>query len=814
MARVFPVDNAIEPLLKALKTDTRAILEAPPGAGKSTRVPLALLDSEWGASGKILMLEPRRVAARSVATFMASQRGEPVGRSVGYRTRTDTQVSAHTRLEVVTEGVLTRMLLNDPELPGVSLVIFDEFHERSLNADLGLALMLETCEVFRADLGLLVMSATLDCGPLQNLLGASVIRSEGQSYPVTVSYVPGSTRQDWRDHCAEQVMALVGTAGVMLVFLPGQGEMRRVANQLHQCGCTTPITSLHGGLSLDRQQQVLALAATEPRLIVLTTNVAETSLTIEGVTHVIDSGFAREPVYDPARHRSRLVTRRISEANARQRSGRAGRLGPGHSVRLWGEAEVLARYQLPEIQRVGLDRLVLDLARWGCREPQQMPWLDVPPQAAWDSAVQRLQSAGALDENGSLTSRGEAIAQLPVDPSLASLLIVAGEAGLAESAARLVALLSERDILPGEGVDLRRRLDALENQPQRFGAVLAEARRLKTNNGHPQQRWRDAMGTLLASVYPLQISRRRSGGRGRYQMADGPGLFLHDSDSLQGTEWLLVMDTDGQPKDARIRLAWPLTEAEVEAALEEHGVWREQVGWDAEKQRVSGRRERMLGNLVLQSQTLASLDSQQRITGLLAGIRQLGLAVLPWDESWRQWQARVVRLACVQPDGQWPDVSEAGLLSDLEQWLAPYLAGMRSAADLKKLPLGAALSSLLTLEQQRQLKQDMPESVLIPTGRSVRLDYTGEQVVLAAKLQELFGLKTLPALAGGALSITVHLLTPAGRPAAITDNLARFWTENYAAVRKDLRGRYPKHPWPENPLDAQATGLTKRRLGQ
>jgi ATP-dependent helicase HrpB len=274
------------------------------------------------------------------------------------------------------------------------------------------------------------------------------------------------------------------------------------------------------------------------------------------------------------------------------------------------------------------------------------------------------------------------------------------------------------------------------------------------------------------------------------------------------------VDTDGQPKDARIRLAWPLTEAEVEAAQEQHGVWREQVGWDAERQRVSGRRERMLGNLVLQSQTLTSLDSEQRITGLLAGIRQLGLAVLPWDESWRQWQARVVRLACVQPDGHWPDVSEAGLLSDLEQWLAPYLAGMRSVADLKKLPLGVALSSLLTLEQQRQLKQDMPESAVIPTGRSVRLDYTGEQVVLAAKLQELFGLKTLPALAGGALSITVHLLTPAGRPAAITDNLARFWAENYAAVRKDLRGRYPKHPWPENPLDAQATGLTKRRLGQ
>ena len=811
MATDFPVDQAINPLLQALKAHGRAILEAPPGAGKSTRVPLALLDSEWGQRGKILMLEPRRVAARSVATFMASQRGEAVGQSVGYRTRTDTRVSARTRLEVVTEGVLTRMLLNDPELPGVSLVIFDEFHERSLNADLGLALILEASEAFRPDLGLLVMSATLDCGPLETLLQAPVVRSEGQSYPVSVAYAPVPARQDWRNHCAEQVMSLIGDAGVMLVFLPGQSDIRRVASQLNQRGCPVPVATLHGGLSLDKQQRVIALAASEPHLIVLTTNVAETSLTIEGVTHVVDSGFAREPVYDAARHRTRLVTRRISEANARQRSGRAGRLGPGHSLRLWGEADVLARYQLPEIQRVGLDRLVLDLARWGCREPQQMPWLDAPPQAAWDSAVERLQRGGALDDSGSLTARGAAIARLPVDPALALLLIAAKEAGLAEPAARLVAVLSERDILAGEGVDLRRRLEALENHPQRFATVLAEAKRLNAGNDQASQGWRDGMGGLLASVFALQISRRRSGSRGRYQMADGPGLFLHDNDSLQGTEWLLVMDTDGQPRDARIRLAWPLTDEEIESVLEQHGRWREHIGWDTEKQRVTGRRERVLGNLVLQSQTLASLDSEQQIAGLLAGIRSLGLAVLPWEAHWRQWQARIQRLSAIQPDAGWPDVSDAGLMASLEQWLAPYLAGMRSVADLKKLPLGAALSSLLSVDQQRHLKQWMPETVTIPTGRSVRLDYTGEHVVLAAKLQELFGLQALPPLAGGALAITAHLLTPAGRPAAITDNLARFWAENYAAVRKDLRGRYPKHPWPEDPLQAIPTAVTKKR---
>ena len=319
------------------------------------------------------------------------------------------------------------------------------------------------------------------------------------------------------------------------------------------------------------------------------------------------------------------------------------------------------------------------------------------------------------------------------------------------------------------------------------------------------------MGGLLASVFALQISRRRSGSQGRYQMADGPGLFLHDNDSLQGTEWLLVMDTDGQPRDARIRLAWPLTDQEIESVLEQHGRWREHIGWDTEKQRVTGRRERVLGNLVLQSQTLESLDSEQQIAGLLAGIRSLGLAVLPWEAHWRQWQARIQRLSAIQPDAGWPDVSDAGLMACLEQWLAPYLAGMRSVADLKKLPLGAALSSLLSVDQQRHLKQWMPETVTIPTGRSVRLDYTGEHVVLAAKLQELFGLQALPPLAGGALAITAHLLTPAGRPAAITDNLARFWAENYAAVRKDLRGRYPKHPWPEDPLQAIPTAVTKKR---
>jgi ATP-dependent helicase HrpB len=811
MQNEFPVDEVVEPLLDALQQAGCAILEAPPGAGKSTRVPLCLLNRSGTGQGRILMLEPRRVAARSVATFMAAQLGEPVGQTVGYRTRTDTRVSTATRLEVVTEGVLTRMALSDPELQGISLVIFDEFHERSLNADLGLALVREIREAFRPDLGLLVMSATLDCGPLVAMLDAPVIRSEGRSFPVNVIYRPPAPRQDWRDHCVQQVCSVAEEAQVILVFLPGRADIRRVARSLSESGLSLPVNELHGGLPLAQQQQVLEAAKNGGSLIVLTTNVAETSLTIEGVTHVIDSGLAREPAYDPARHRSRLVTRRISEASARQRSGRAGRLGPGCCLRLWSESEVMASHQKPEIARVALDQLVLDLARWGCREPGQMHWLDAPPAPAWQSAVARLRDGGALDAQGGLTEHGAAIAQLGVEPALAMLILAGREQGLPVAAARVAALLSERDILNGQGVDLRSRLQALEANPERHRPLLAEAQRLLAGKPGDSSDWRQNLGELLARVYPRQLACLRQAQGNRYQMMDGPGVQLPPGDSLSGTQWLLILDTDGQPRDARIRLAMPLEEADLQSVVAQRAQWHERIGWDRERQRVTGWRQRRLGAIVLQSQPMASLTAEQQTWGLLEGLRADGLGLLPWSEDCRQWQARVTTLAALD-ESDWPDVSNEGLLGNLDSWLAPFLAGMRTLQDLKRVPLSDALNLLLTPEQRTCLQRDMPETITIPTGRRVRLDYTGDTVVLAVKLQELFGLTRLPVIAGGKLTISAHLLTPAGRPAAITDNLERFWRENYQAVRKDLRGRYPKHPWPEDPLAAQATVLTKRRL--
>ncbi|WP_303759778.1 ATP-dependent helicase HrpB [Alcanivorax jadensis] len=811
MQNEFPVDDVVEPLLDALQNMGCAILEAPPGAGKSTRVPLRLLERFGAGQSRILMLEPRRVAARSVASFMATRLGEPVGQTVGYRTRTDTRVSAATRLEVVTEGVLTRMALSDPELQGISLVIFDEFHERSLNADLGLALVKEIREAFRPDLGLLVMSATLDCGPLVSMLDAPVIRSEGRSFPVSVVYRPAAPRQDWRDHCVQQVCSVAEEAQVILVFLPGRADIRRMARGLSESGLSLPVSELHGGLPLAQQQQVLEAAKSGDSLIVLTTNVAETSLTIEGVTHVIDSGLAREPVYDPARHRSRLVTRRISEASARQRSGRAGRLGPGCCLRLWSESEVMASHQKPEIARVALDQLVLDLARWGCREPRQMHWLDAPPAPAWQSAVVRLRDGGALDAQGGLTEHGAAIARLGVEPALAMLILAGREQGLPVAAARVAALLSERDILNGQGVDLRSRLQVLETNPDRHRALLSEAQRLLPGKSRDSNDWRHCLGRVLAGVYPRQLARLRQTEDNRYQMMDGPGVQLPPGDSLAGTQWLLILDTDGQPRDARIRLAMPLEEADLEPVLTRQGQWNEQIGWDRERQRVSGWRQRRLGAIVLQSQPMATLTAEQQTQGLLEGLRGDGLGLLPWSEDCRQWQARVTTLAAVD-NGDWPDVSDEALLENLESWLAPFLAGMRTFQDLQRVPLRDALNLLLTADQRKQLQRDMPEAITIPTGRQVRLDYTGDTVVLAVKLQELFGLTRLPVIAGGKLTISAHLLTPAGRPAAITDNLERFWRENYQAVRKDLRGRYPKHPWPEDPLVAEATVLTKRRL--
>lgn len=812
----FPVDSVLPALLGAWHEQGGAILEAPTGAGKSTRVPLALLEAMEPSQGKILMLEPRRVAARAVASYMAAQRGEAVGGTIGYRTRLDTRVSRDTRLEVVTEGVLIRLLQNDPELAPINTVIFDEFHERSLNADLGLALIHEVRDALRADLRLVIMSATLDCGPLTEMLALPVIRSEGRSYPVAVSYRPPVKDADWRAHCLSLVgQAVDATAGVVLVFVPGAGDIHYLQQALARRHPDLPVHGLHGGLRGEEQQQVLAAVDKGQARVVLATNVAETSLTLAGVTLVLDSGLARQPVYDPGRHRTRLATRRISRASAQQRAGRAGRVAAGACWRLWPESEVIADHSDPEIRQTALDSLVLELARWGCRDPEQFLWLDAPPRQAWNQARLRLHQGGAVDRAGRITALGKRLTRLGIEPALGLLVLAGQDQGLAVTSARLAALLSERDILPRGGADSRSRLTLLEQQPQAHGALQATVRRLlRQGKQRDSTSWHAHLGALLAGVFPGQVARLRPGQTQRYQLADGPGLFLRADDALNGSPWLLVLDTDGRATDATIRLAYPLTEQDVHSAARKHGQWQQRIAWDAPRERVVARRQWCLGALILREEAITNPDSEQVQAGLLDGIRQQGLKGLPWTEELQQWQRRVQCLHRLDPQ-HWPLVDTSALLASLETWLLPYLAGHKSLRDLQTLPLAQALQDLLTPAQQRTLAQQAPAALTVASGRRVALDYQHDgTVVLAVKLQELFGQNTLPKVAAGRVAITVHLLTPAGRPAAITDDLARFWQEGYDLVRKDLRGRYPKHPWPENPLAAEATGLTKKRLGQ
>ncbi len=803
----LPVDAALPELCRCLAEQGGAVLEAPPGAGKSTRVPLVLLDAPWRGDGRILVLEPRRVAARAVAGFMAHQLGEPVGQTVGYRTRLDTRVSAATRIEVVTEGVLTRMLSADPALDGYAAVLFDEFHERSLQADLGLALVQEVRQALREDLRLLVMSATLEVGPLAEGLSLPTVRSEGRVFPVGVSYAPPGRDQDLWDHCARQVEALAGE-GTVLVFLPGVGEIERLRDRL---SVSIPVQVLHGRLAGDAQAAVLAAPA-GPR-VVLATNVAETSVTIEGVTVVVDAGLERRPSYDPRRHRSRLVTRRISQANADQRAGRAGRLGPGRCVRLWAREEVLARHIEPEIHQTGLESLVLDLTRWGCRDPDQLFWLDPPPSGPWRAAVQRLRALGALDGEDAITELGRRLNDLPLAPELAALVVRGRDAGLAASAARVAVLLSER--MPGldRQVDLAERLRRLNARPGDWPLL---ARALARLNGDRKDREDpgEALGGLLADTFPDRVARRREGDDDRYLLADGSGVRLPPGSPLAGREWLVVLDTDGRPRDALIRLAWGLRSPEVPALLARHAEWRDQVAWDDKLQKVRAERRYALGAITVESQPLASPSPAQIEQGLLDGVRQQGLRVLPWTDTARQWRARAGWLHRLEP-ARWPAMDDAALLADLDTWLLPFLAGRRTLRDLKSLPLVEALKLRLGPGQAGELARVLPERVTVASGRAVTLNYDAEGGPrLAVKLQECFGMESLPALADGRLPLTAELLTPAGRPAAITADLAGFWRAGYGEVRKALRGRYPKHPWPEDPLAAPATGRAKARGGR
>ncbi|MFZ5465759.1 MAG: ATP-dependent helicase HrpB [Pseudomonadota bacterium] len=872
----LPIIDVLPELRDALVASGVVVLEAAPGAGKSTLVPLALRDEGWLGGQRIIMLEPRRIAARAAAERMAALLGEPVGGAVGYRMRMESRVGSETRIEVVTEGVLTRMLQDDAALDGVGLVIFDEFHERSLQADLGLAFTLQARQMLREDLRVLIMSATLEGLPLEDRLQARVVRSAGRMHPVEVRHQPPMRDQPLEGHCAAVVRrALATDAGDILVFLPGKREIQRVATGLGELS-GVDVLPLHGDMSLTEQHAVLG-PRHERRRVILATNIAETSLTIEGVRVVVDAGLMRVSRFDPASGMTRLVTQRVSRANAEQRRGRAGRLGPGVCIRLWGEGEQasLPAQAEPEIQRADLLPLALELAQWGAR-PEELFWLDPPPVTLLDQAFDVLHGLGALDPEGHITPHGRELARMPLHPRLGHMLMEGGRLGHGALACELAALLGERDLLRGEGrerpaTDLALRIDALQRGSAALppGLRLDEgararvrqsardlARRMRIDlargggdgpsatpeqalgrrrpdrevaspqhnrEGADARAWTQgqdtqSIGLLVALAYPERVAQGRQGQPGRFLLVNGRGALLDTADALAHEPWLAIAHldghTDGVRRESRVFLAAGLALTDIEEAFAARIEDVEEVAWDGREQAVMARRQRRLGVLVLEDRPLARPDPERVREALLEGIRQTGLACLPWHERHHQWRGRVALLRRELGEA-WPDVSDAGLMASLEEWVAPWLDGMTRLAHLDRLDLDAALRARLDWSLQQELDRLAPTHLEVPSGSRIALDYgpvlEGDGVpVLAVKLQELFGLLETPRIAQGRVPVMIHMLSPAQRPVAVTQDLASFWRGPYQDVRKDLRGRYPKHPWPEDPLTATPTRRTKR----
>ena len=802
----LPIDTALPDLIAAMRARRHAVLQAPPGAGKTTRVPLALLDARL-FPGKIVMLEPRRIAARAAAERMAETLGEPVGRTVGYRIRGEGKVSDTTRIEVVTEGILTRILQSDPELSGIGTVIFDEFHERSLNADLGLALTLEVRGALRDDLHLLVMSATLDAAPVAALMGgAPVITSEGRSFPVETVWRDKPLPKDRPREAvvADQVVAAAADQpGGVLVFLPGEREIRRVeaalAGRLSQ---DCQIRPLYGALPAKAQRAAIAPSETG-RKIVLATAIAETSLTIEDVRIVIDAGLARRARFDPGSGMSRLVTEKVSRAEADQRRGRAGRVAEGTCYRMWtkGEEGGLPAYPPAEIEAADLASLVLDLALWGARDPDDLAFLTAPNPGAVAEARALLQALGALDADGAITPHGRDMAALPVHPRLAHMLRIAGR-----DAAPLAALLSDRDPLRGASADLSLRLRALRDprsaDPKARPAlerIAAEAKRL-TSRAEEGQSHSPAQQAALA--YPDRIGLRRPGDDPRFVLSGGKGAKLAPDDPLAGARLIVVTDTDGHPREALIRQAMDIGEAELRAVAGDRMRWKDVCRWSRRDRRVIARRQERLGALVLDDRFWPEVPEDAMARAMLDGVRDLGLSFSP---AAARLQARVARARAAGHD--LPDLSEDALMN--ETWLLPFLPGIRSAEGWRKMDLLPALDARLGWDGKQTLDRLAPASFTTPLGRTVPIDYATDPPEIALRLQELFGVTEHPQIAGQPLRIT--LLSPAGRPVQTTADLPAFWATSYADVRKDMRGRYPKHPWPEDPTQADPTLRAKRR---
>ena len=832
----LPIEAILPELKQTIAASSNVVLVAQPGAGKTTRVPLALMEEPWLGGRKIIMLEPRRLAARTVARYMAAVLGEQVGRTVGYRVHRDTCATPQTRIEVVTEGILTRMLQNDPALENVGLVIFDEFHERSLQADLGLALALECQAVLREDIKIMVMSATLETENVASLLGnAPVIRSEGKNFPVDTYHLIRPAQEKLEAAVAAKVQeALRHQEGDILVFLPGTGEIKRVERLLRErlAADKIKIRPLYGELSQEQQDAALLPANPGQRKIVLATSIAQTSLTVEGVQVVIDSGLMRVSRFSPRTGMSRLETVKVSRHSADQRRGRAGRLGPGSCYRLWTNLEDagLALRNTPEILAADLSALCLELAAWGVADPQELKWLDVPPKAACSQAVELLQQLGALDSEGKITAHGRKMNKTGLHPRLAHMLLTAVPMGMGAEACCLAALLSERDVLRSadgaEDVDLRLRLEVLqfwrEADAKRYPGYTVDQSRMKRLRQEVAY-WQKTFavsgnkdfdihqcGILLALAYPDRIAQNK--GKGRFLLRNGRRAVLKEQQTLAAEPFLVAADLSDAGVDSRIFLAAPVQEKELRQYMAEQIEDTQMISWDEKLKAVRAVKYQRLGALTLKEELVIPEDKELLLTVLLQGIRIEGLGILPWTNSTRQLKARMQFIHRIE--ASWPDVSESSLLDTLEVWLAPYLYDVKNAQQLTKLRLSEIIEAMLTWEQRQILNEWAPTHWKVPSGRSIAIDYTDpEAPVLAVKLQEMFGAVDTPVIAGGRVPLTIHLLSPASRPIQVTKDLASFWSAGYFAVKKDLKGKYPKHYWPEDPFKAMPTSRVRPREG-
>lgn len=825
MMKKLPIDDILENVIHTLETHQNAVLHAPPGSGKTTRVPLALLNANFLSNKRIIMLEPRRLAARSAALYMAKLLNEDVGQTIGYRTRLDSKISANTKIEVVTEGILTRLLMADESLENYGLIIFDEFHERSLQGDMGLLLSKECQSVLRPDLRLLIMSATLDIQRIESFLpNTQILICPSPLFPVSVFYRPCKALE-WQDTLIKVMHeCLEKYNGSILIFLPGESEIRRAESALQSFSSSRiSIWPLYGQLSLADQDAAIQAPKENHRKIVLATAIAETSLTIEGIEVVIDIGLQRVAQFDPNSAMSRLITQRVSAASAEQRRGRAGRLQAGACFRLWSEEENtrLNPFSSPEIMQADLSAVVLELAKWGFVEFEKIPWLDAPPLAHWQQAQDLLKNIQAIDTQGRITQHGAALIELGLPPRLAHMVIRGRALGHGILAAQLAALLSERDVLRQHNTaDISDRLHYIFNtthnsyDKNRLQKIKEGARQLSKKQNLSEIMDDNAIGELLALAYPDRIAQKRKNQQGRYILSNGKGAILHTNDRLRNEDYLVVADLDGKAQESTIYLATSIQKKNLEKVLEYIIYEKTSAYWHNEQKSVIISSQKYLGALILEEKFSNDASRYHREINdiFLQEIKKTNLDIFEWGDDLKQWQARAHYMHTLYPD-IYPALDTVSLLNSLDVWLQPFLDGYTRFSQLKQLNFSEALKSHLSYELEHRMNQELPISLLVPSGSHIKIDYTSETTpVLSVKLQELFGLDKTPTLAQGKIKLSIHLLSPAQRPVAITQDLASFWRNAYHEVRKDLRGRYPKHPWPEDPLSAIAQKGVKKKM--